>query len=236
MKKALLFLLTPLIVLGIAFIRAQRTYSRDPTSYFFDSTRAYERSYSTARILEADAFIESAATKPFLRTVPSLPSAPQPLLCIGIPTTTRPTGDVYVRTTIGSLLAGLDASERDDIHLMPFVAQSDPNLHPIYTESWLRNVADQILTYDMTGSQLQHIRDLEKDKGNREKQIWDYTLMLEACLKSNAKYIVTFEDDILALDGWFHRTKAALQGVQGEVERQNLDGCKWCYEFQFQRS
>jgi len=226
MKKPLLFLLTPLIILGIAFLRAQKSYYRDPTSFFFDSTRAYNRDYSLVRKNESDAFIEAAATKPFRRTVPYLPSAPRPLLCIGIPTTTRPTGDVYVRTTIGSLLAGLDARERDDIHLMPFVAHSDPNLHPIYTEPWLRNVADQILTYDIQGSQLQHVRDLERDKLNREKQIWDYTLMLEACLKVEAKYIVTFEDDVLALDGWFHRTKAALQGVQEQVDSKHLDGCK----------
>lgn len=70
------------------------------------------------------------------------------------------------------------------------------------------------------------MRDLERDKLNREKQIWDYTLMLEACLKVEAKYIVTFEDDVLALDGWFHRTKAALQGVQEQVDSKHLDGCK----------
>ena len=232
MKTPVLFLLIPLIFLGIAYLRAQSIYSRDPTSFFFDSTRAYDRSYSVTRKNEADAFIESAATKPFRRTIPYLPTAPRPLLCIGIPTTTRPTGDIYVRTTIGSLLAGLEPSERDDIHLMLFVAHSDPNLHPIYTEPWLRNVADQILTYDMQGSQLQHVRDLEKDKLNREKQIWDYTLMLEACMKVNAQYIATFEDDILALDGWFHRTKAALQGIREEVDRKNMDGCKWCHEIQ----
>ncbi|KAG9243970.1 hypothetical protein BJ878DRAFT_442265 [Calycina marina] len=223
MKTPFVLFILPLIFITLAFFRAQRVYSRDPTSYFFDSTTAYDRKYSLIRKKEADAFIEAVATKPFRRTIPYLPGTTRPLLCIGIPTVSRPTGDVYVRTTIGSLLAGLNSAERDQIYLVPFIAHSDPDIHPIYNETWLRNVADEILTYHKEGSELQHLKDLEKDKENREKQISDYTLVLEACIKANSEYVVTFEDDVLALDGWFHRTKAALQGVQAEVKRKNMD-------------
>jgi len=46
--------------------------------------------------------------------------------------------------------------------------------------------------------------------------------MLEACHQVKATYIVTFEDDILALDGWFHRTKAGLEAVEEQVKSLGL--------------
>lgn len=154
-------------------------------------------------------------------------SSRSPLFCIGIPTLSRPTGDVYVCTTIGSLLAGLSPEERDAIHLMPFIAHSDPSRHSIYQEPWLRNVADQILTYgDADGLQLQHITEMENYTEIREKQVSDYTYMLDACLKANTSYIATFEDDVLALDGWFHRTVAALEEVDKQVRLLRDGECK----------
>lgn len=113
---------------------------------------------------------------------------------------------------------------------MPFIAHSDPSIHPIYEEPWLQNVADQILTYefneDLDGSQLQHVKEMETYTEISEKQVFDYAYMLEACLKVNASYIVTFEDDILALDGWFHRTKAALRDIDEQVKLLGLEDCK----------
>ncbi|KAH8590869.1 integral membrane protein [Bisporella sp. PMI_857] len=221
-KPPLIAILLPLILIGIGSLRARHLYYRDPTSCFFDRSRAYDRSYSKVRQGEADTFVNTSALKPSQRTVGGGSSSP-PVFCIGIPTVARPTGHVYIRTTIGSLLAGLSPVERDAIHLMPFIAHSDPEAHPIYTEPWLKNVADGILTYQFVGSQLQHIRDLEKDRENREKQIFDYAYMLEACLAVNASYIMTFEDDVIVLDGWFHKTREALRGIEEQVKILGLE-------------
>lgn len=46
----------------------------------------------------------------------------------------------------------------------------------------------------------------------REKALFDYTYLLKACQAVNASYVAMLEDDVLALDGWYHRTRQALAG------------------------
>jgi hypothetical protein len=231
-KTPSLLITVPICLLLIAYFRARLTYYRDPTSIFFDRFRAYDRKYSGTRQTEARAFIESAASQPSRRST----AAPRPLFCVGIPINNRSDGYLYIRDTIGSLLAGLDQSERDAIHLMPFIAHSDPHQRPIYNEPWLyndpwlHNVADQILTYNALDTlrhvDVNHIKQLEGDPEDTEKQVFDYAYMLGACHQVNASYIVAFEDDVLALDGWFHRTKAALEGIEQQVQKLVLAECK----------
>lgn len=60
MKGRLLIVLLPTVFLLLGSIRARHLYYRDPTSLFFDSTRAYDRAYSKVRQVEADAFIEAS--------------------------------------------------------------------------------------------------------------------------------------------------------------------------------
>ncbi|KAF8850521.1 hypothetical protein BDZ45DRAFT_751681 [Acephala macrosclerotiorum] len=114
---------------------------RDPTSYFFDPTRAYERMYSTNRIKEVDAFIMSAELLTTSRN-----SSQPPTICVGIATVTR-RGEQYVRRTIGSLLAGLSIEERDDIYLDILIGHTNRSTHPIFSEKWVRRLLNKMLAY-----------------------------------------------------------------------------------------
>ena len=101
-KPVLLGLLVPLFLFLLARNYAKSHYYRDPTSTFFDPSRAYEQRYSTVRRHEANAFVNISATKSFRCSTKG-----PPLLCVGMLTIARPSGDVYFRTSVGSLLAGL---------------------------------------------------------------------------------------------------------------------------------
>lgn len=114
---------------------------RDPGSVFFDPSTAYDLSYSAVRLEQADQYVDSAVsdTKP-----KKSGSSHQPGLCLGIPTIARK-GVRYFKHTVGTLLEGLDETERADIHLILFIAHTDPSQHPAYAEPWLHELADQVL-------------------------------------------------------------------------------------------
>jgi hypothetical protein len=211
-----LLLFFPFFLLAISYYRFH--YDLEPS---FDLETGFERTYSAVRLIEAQAFINASATKPFRRTASS-----SPFLCIGMLTLARPSGDVYFRDAIASLLAGLTQEERDELYVIPFVTHTDPKEHPAYGEAWLDNVVDGMLTYGtskiLTTKELNHIKDLEAERKkteqpDREKHLFDYSLLMKTCAAEKASYIAMFEDDILALDGWYHRTKSGLQ----EIERVN---------------
>ncbi|KAK0108068.1 hypothetical protein ONS95_002889 [Cadophora gregata] len=219
-KRTLSIFLVPALFCFFARNYAVSHFYRDPTSKFFDPKRAYEQNYSHVRREEADAFVSASATKTFIRN-----SNSTPLLCIGIPSIARPSGDVYLRATVGSILEGLTPHERDTIYLMPFIGHTNASEHPVFTEPWLRNVADKVLTYNnskfVSSEEYIHIQDLENERKrtglpDREKHMFDYIRVLRECEDVGARYIAVFEDDVLALDGWLHRTSNALE----EVERQ----------------
>lgn len=230
-KLVSLCLLFPVILFLLARSYAKSHYYRDPTSKFFDPSRAYEQRYSDVRRREADNFVNVSSTKSFLRS-----SADPPLLCAGMPTIARPSGDVYVRTSVGSLLAGLKPHERDEIYLVPFVGHTNASVHPAFAEPWLHNVADFVLTYNssrfLSHEQYVHIQELERERErtrlpDREKHLFDYTLVLKECDSVGAKYTAIFEDDILALDGWFHRMKRGLQEVERRTKLKGQSGCEF---------
>lgn len=208
-------LISPSLVAFFVFYALLVTYCRlafyrDPTSLFFDPSKAYRREYSFFRQRQAERFIESVATAPFLRS----DNSTQPPLCVGIATVARE-GARYFRVSVGALLQGLTEAERQNIHLITFIAHTDPTMHPAYSEHWLHNVADQILTYDLPPEQLGRIRVMEEEKGVfREKGLYDYSYLLEACYRVGAANILMVEDDVLALDGWYHRTVRALEKVR----------------------
>lgn len=178
---------------------------------------------------EADIFVNVSATQTFMRSLES-----PPLLCIGMLTIARPSGDVYFRTSIGSLLAGLTRYERDAIYLVPFIAHTNASAHPVYAEPWLHNVADWVLTYNnsefLSDEQYLHIQRLEREREgsgvpDREKHLFDYTQVLKKCQSVGAKYVAIVEDDVLALDGWFHRTRRGLQEVERQTKLKGHNGC-----------
>jgi hypothetical protein len=197
-------------------------YYRDPTSAFFDPTRAYERGYSLIRQREAEIFIADAAEEPFLRS----DNTTTPSLCVGIATVARG-GERYFRVSVGALLQGLTEVERQDIHLVAFIAHTDPTVHPAYSERWLRNVADQILTYDdLPPEELERVKVWEGAKGVfREKGLYDYRYLLDACYRVGTPNIMMLEGDVMALDGWYSRTMRALAIAQAQTRKKGLSDC-----------
>ena len=94
-----------------AFQYLRHSNYRDPTSYFFDPSRAYKRLYSIDRMEQAGEFIESVGN---LHPRPPVTPQQPPMMCLGIITVKR-RQEQYVSRTVGSLLEGLDEGERDSI-------------------------------------------------------------------------------------------------------------------------
>lgn len=148
--------------------------------------------YSLKREKQADAFIDAAnrsAHQPSSQSTPSI--------CLGIATVAR-TGEQYIRRTIGSLLEGLSDDHRDSIHLAVFFAQTDPSQHPIYNEPWLKNVADEILQYEVSNETMAGLRSLEEDHRFWNKSMFDYEYLLSKFLNTGSDWIMIVEDDVLA--------------------------------------
>ena len=195
-----------LYLLLLLFCR--HAFYRDPTSAFFDPSRAYEHVYSLQRQREADAFIQAANTSTNQHRLPV--NGPQTSMCLGIATVERP-GEQYIRSAFGSLIEGLTEYERKHLFTVVLIAHTDPQRHPIYHEPWLENLSDKVLTYDtLNAEQFDLLTTWEKEKDYRWKAIFDYTYLLETCIQSGAAWITIIEDDTIAVRGWYSRTMAAL--------------------------
>ncbi|KAF2226422.1 hypothetical protein BDZ85DRAFT_172279, partial [Elsinoe ampelina] len=181
----------------------------DPTSWFFNEDIGYKAVYSSFRQQQAVSFIEDI-TKYDDRFKPK---HGETTICLGVPTFAR-RGARYFRSTIGSLLHNLDPVERRRIYLMPFVTHTNPLNHPAFKEPWLEKVSDRVLTYNQTEEGFEHIEELEEKLAFREKALLDYIHLLQACQNTGTDYTVILEDDVIAMDGWFHRTVHALEWLQ----------------------
>jgi hypothetical protein len=211
----------------IALIYVRSVTSRDPGSWFFNPRTAYIPEYSSVRSVQAESFIVSADTAaPFHR---SRHSEEPPNLCVGIPSIARK-GARYLRTTVGSLLEGLTPQERDGIHLIVFIPHSDPEVHPAYHEPWLANLADEVLRYNVSKEQFDHIVEMEQAQGLfREKGLYDYTYLLKACEATGAPHIAVLEDDVIAMDGWYHRTRSGIDKAGRECLRNGREPSDFLY-------
>lgn len=206
----------------LALIRyCSQAYYRDPTSVFFDPVRGYEPRYSAERQIDADAFIRNANLTTYVQITPQ-----DPKMCIGIATVAREQ-DQYVRRTVGSLIEDLEPWEREQIFLVILIAHADPQMHPIYGEPWLTNVADKTLLYDVNQGRLQNLRDWETNKDYRKKAIFDYTYVLQRCVDAGTQWITMIEDDTLAVDGWFPRAMEALQ--KADEQHSSTEEMDWLY-------
>lgn len=215
------------VVYLIAIIYVRSVTSRDPGSWFFDPSTAYDPHYTTVRSHQAESFIVAASTAaPFHRSRHS----EEPFrLCVGIPSIARE-GVHYLRTTVGSLLEGLTQRERDGIHLIVFIPHSDPEVHPAYHEPWLANLADETLQYNISKEQFDHIVEMEHEQALfREKGLYDYTYLMKACHATGAPYIAIFEDDVIAMDGWYHRTLSGIGEAHRECLRNNRESSDFLY-------
>ncbi|KAK5118247.1 hypothetical protein LTR85_008227 [Meristemomyces frigidus] len=165
------------VALYLAAIYCVRSISsRDPGSWFFDPSTAYNHQYTDVRQRQAEAFVAAADTLPPFHRKGDFDTAAA--LCVGIPSIARE-GVRYLRTTVGSLLEGMTQEERDGMHLIVFIPHTDPTVHPAYHEAWLAKLADDVLLYNLTESQLDHVAALELELGlMREKGLFDNTNLL----------------------------------------------------------
>jgi hypothetical protein len=205
------------LIAGIVVLSTiESTAVRDPTSIFFNPKKGYQPRYSQLRRKQAAEFISTHNnTERFGRPETS---NTEKKLCVGIPSFER-RGSQYVHETIGSLLEGLAAEERDEIFLMVFIPHIDPTNHAFYGETWLHELTDRVLTYDIEDSDKEDVRMMEDEGGVFiTKGLYDYSYLLSKCAEQRTPYIAIFEDDTIAMDGWFHRTILAIH----EAERQTV--------------
>jgi hypothetical protein len=200
-------------------------FYQDPTSVFFDPNRGREQRYSKIRTDEGLKLIHSVTENNY-----SIPIGPNQhknaTYCVGILTVGRH-GPRYFKAGFGTLLEGLDSVERSDIYLMPFIAQTDPHAHPAYGEKWLAELSDEVLTYsNISKEEMERVEEWERDGSPFiAKGVYDYIYLLEACQRTGAQYIVILEDDIVALDGWYHRMREALGVAKEKTRKMSRESC-----------
>jgi hypothetical protein len=191
--------------------------ARDPTSIYFSPRKGYASRYSAIRREQAEAFVAKHNEADPSHVIKASNEEKKRKLCVGIPSTKRD-GTGYLQDTVGSLLEGLTPEERQEIYLIVFIAHSKPEDHQAYNEKWLHTLVDEVVTYKFGFDRMQFIRNLERTEGrNLEKGIFDYSYILDKCVEQFTPYVAIFEDDTLAMDGWYHRTMASIHEAQKQA-------------------
>lgn len=138
-------------------------------------------------------------------------------------------GFPYLKQTLGSVLEGLEEFERRQIYVVVFLAHSNQSKHEESGAAWLRNVADSLPSYGDDPDLQGLIAELEDDldySAHARKQKIDYSVLLAECAKVKPAYTMTLEDDVIALDGWFHRTLSALHKAEKETHKMGKKNCQ----------
>ena len=187
----------------------------DPTSYFFNPTKAFAPGYSAQRQEEASSFLGNSSNLPFKRIV----NTETPKLCIGIATVARENVS-YLHLSTGSLLHGLTHEERQQIELKVLFAHSDPGKHPNWNSPILASIVDEMLDYGDSFSSQKYIQELEGDtKNESSKTLFDYSYLLQACRSSGADYVFMLEDDTVVAKGWYRRVVEGLESVRDKLTK-----------------
>lgn len=210
--------------MGARIHHCNQTYFRDPTSAFFDPVRGYERSYSLQREQQALVEVVESVNNGFVSPVRHDGIL---RLCIGIATVARE-GEQYIQRTVGSLLAGLNDTQRNEILLLTMIAHTTPEIHPAFDEPWLRVLSDEVLLYDDREPYFHHRIEWEANRNFLAKGRFDYAFTLSHCLASGAPYIAIIEDDTLAAEGWYQRTLDAIEQVE-DSHRHLRPSMDWLY-------
>ena len=207
------FLLLFVLLYLATFLTLLPSARRDPSSLFFSEKTGYAQRYSLARSAQAAAFVNATNASPPSPRIP----AGKPRLCLGVPTVARPSHQ-YIHLTIGSLLEGLTADERDALHLVLLIAHTDPAAHPIHAEPWPERLPDALLTYaHLPASERAQLAAWEATADYRPKALFDYGLLLETCTRTTpAPFAAVLEGDVLAARGWLARTLAAAHAVEDQ--------------------
>lgn len=248
-RGILSFFLGFLLLYVLLLVYLREKCFRDPSSAFFRPERARVLSYSSFRKTQAKKFAEQAALHAPIKWAPESSlnnnnndngkgggddggigqqEPLQPDVCIGIGSVDRH-GFSYLQETLGSVLEGLDAAERRRVYVVVFLAHSNQSVHEDYGKPWLRNMADALPTYAQDNETLALVRKLEIANdypAHARKQKIDFSVLLSECAKVNPRYTMTLEDDVIAVDGWYHRTLNAVASAARRTEEMGRDSCE----------
>lgn len=186
---------------------------RDPGSVFFDPSIAFERDYSLLREAQGTSFIKSASESAAYLNHTKAGAAPT--FCVGI-TTLQREGARYFQRNVGSLLAGLTEAERSDFWLEPFIVNLDPEEHLAFHEPWLSAVSDHVLTYADAEREVKARVEVFRPDDFRKKALFDYAYLLRTCYEKGVPWVIMLEDDTIAAEGWFYRTRLAVEELEAK--------------------
>ncbi|KAG6013498.1 hypothetical protein E4U41_005057, partial [Claviceps citrina] len=119
-------------------------------------------------------------------------------------------GISYLKPTLGSLQHGLGDQERARLRFVVLLAHSNQTVHADHAQPWLVRMADSLPSYHDSPERLALARLMEDNQTHAVKSKFDYSIVMEECVKSGAPYMLLVEDDVLFLDGWRHRTVKAI--------------------------
>lgn len=132
-----------------------------------------------------------------------------------------------MKSTVGSLQEGLSRQERESLYFVALLAHTDQTQHQEYAQPWLMETVDLLPTYHDDPDRLSLARRLELDGSHNLKARFDYSIVLEECAKVNPMYTMMVEDDVVAIDGWYHRTLEALEKAYTFSAEMGRTSCKW---------
>ncbi|KAI0478866.1 hypothetical protein GGR56DRAFT_664859 [Xylariaceae sp. FL0804] len=228
------FFLLFLLVYCCAILYLRWSCWRHPTSLFYQAERAHVPGYSAFRIAQAELFADEIAAAAAAAAVNYTETTPPPKICVAVSSVQRQ-GISYLKSTVGSLQQGLTPEERGALRFVVLLAHTDPSRHGDHGQPWLERMADRLPTYyqddhdhdhddaddhrhhDGGRSRLEQARALEALGEHNPKSVFDVSVVLGECVATGAEYVLLVEDDVVALDGWLHRTLAALDEVEAKT-------------------
>ncbi|UZP43442.1 hypothetical protein NXS19_011258 [Fusarium pseudograminearum] len=226
-----------LAMIWLSLFQLCRLYTYyDPSSFFYDSRKAYETRYTDLRERDADHLLNNLhhASTDELSNVNSPKDdvdiqGEDKRICIGIPSVRREKQHFLPRT-IASLVEGLDAGERSALRITVLLADDNPMSHPAFGQEWLHILADEVLLYgnDSSSAEPNIYRYVQPFASEGDKALLrndrvhrDYATLMENCRVTEAQYFVLMEDDVIAGRHWLSRLLDGLKYLNGVTTPEN---------------
>jgi hypothetical protein len=236
---------------------AMRYGQHNPNSHFFDPTlETFQSPISDARKFEARNWIEQMDVRlqegnvqvQRFKSATGIASGPE--LAVVFLTVRRPK-DQFLDASIGSFLMDIPNLQRPKIHVSLSSGETEPNNQPFFSSAWLHGLLDQIvIRKEPKEPYLPAAMASRKDQPHASLMImqkplvnlsnmnprtndWqkagtsDYSIALEICEKTNGRYCLIIEDDVIFKKGWYNIFEQSLRKAE---ERTHARGTKqWAY-------
>ncbi|MCO5589925.1 hypothetical protein L7F22_043894 [Adiantum nelumboides] len=216
----------------------------NPNSHFFDPTlETFQSPISDARKLEARNWIEQMDVRlqegnvqvQRFKSATGIASGPE--LAVVFLTVRRPK-DQFLDACIGSFLMDIPNLQRPKIHVSLSSGETEPNKQPFFSSAWLHGLLDQIvIRKEPKEPYLPAAMASRKDQPHASLTImqkplvnlsnmnprtndWqkagtsDYSIALEICEKTNGRYCLIIEDDVLFKKGWYNIFEQSLRKAE----------------------